>query len=784
MYTGGCYFFNKTTEEWEGVGVSVDPGGSNLFSSCSSDHLTSFGTGFFPEINTIDFEFMMVELDYADNVTILMVLIVTIVLFLITLIWAKIRDMRDVKEQKPHWMKDNLKEDHYFYEVLVQTGPMLSHGTESKVQMILTGEDNATQVRTLSDPTKQQLFKKGKLDTFLMSVDKPLGHLQYLKIWHDNSGIREMQPWYLSYMIIHDIQTGEKFRFLADKWLAIDRDEFTSEIQIPVSIPEGEASIGFLFKQGIFNKLKDDHLMWSVFSRPKRSRFTRTQRVCVSMAMLYLAMLTNAMFYGQIDGYMSDPFFQLTLMLQFSWEEISVGILSSMIILPPVILIVMLFRKSIPGGKNKSRFDKVIEEAAEADLVSLPEKSYERTPNAKDKPEGWPSWCYFAGWALTVLSITVGMGLVAAYGISFGNRRTYQWLTAMMVNFFWNLFVEQPIKVAIVTMVVACIKRRPKWDQDHVDVDEHLPRIYYDPDDPEIKKFITKPKAEPPEFDPEYLEPMRFRRVQEGEMNAVIMDIIVYLIYLFMVLLVAMGNRDPNAFYMKMNLQNTLVHGGMLCNRPDNNKKCDKEEDIRTWENPFSGNTEPNPYVDFLKVREVNQWWLWVNKTLLPNVRVQNWYNDDPPYGLRGYLDDRVNRIIGYALVRQVREKLGNCRSPILMRDYIDSCTGNLLLNQYDEDYRTYCLGWQPLISENCTRMEEYEFRSAEERRAYSLNSDLRRYGGGGYELKMKGHIAKLKAKLELLQTNGWIDNRTRALITEFTVYNPQVLFVVTVFLS
>ena len=109
------------------------------------------------------------------------------------------------------------------------------------------------------------------------------------------------------------------------------------------------------------------------------------------------------------------------------------------------------------------------------------------------------------------------------------------------------------------------------------------------------------------------------------------------------------------------------------------------------------------------------------------------------------------------------------------MRDYVDSCTGNLLLQQYDEDYRTYCLGWHPLISENCTRMIEYEFRSEEEREAYSLNSDIRMYSGGGYELKMKGQIAKLKEKLELLQNNYWIDNRTRALVTEFSVYNPQV---------
>ena len=60
---------------------------------------------------------MMVEFDVADNVTIFMVLVVTTVLFLIALIWAKCKDSRDIDEQKPHWMKDNLVEDHYFYEV-------------------------------------------------------------------------------------------------------------------------------------------------------------------------------------------------------------------------------------------------------------------------------------------------------------------------------------------------------------------------------------------------------------------------------------------------------------------------------------------------------------------------------------------------------------------------------------------------------------------------------------------------------------------------------------------
>ena len=679
IYSGGCYYFNETTEEWVGIGINVTEGGNNILTRCETDHLTSFGTGFFPAPNHIDFEFIFTETDIADNVTILMVLMITFFLFLVTLIWAQIRDRKDIEDIKPHYMKDNLPEDHYFYEVLVQTGPMLSHGTESKVQFILTGEDNATQIRTLSDPTKN-FFKKGAIDTFLMAVDKPLGHLQYIKIWHDNSGIREMQPWYLSYMIIHDLQTGEKFRFLADRWLAIDRADFDCEIQVAVTMPMAPADTSFLVRQGIFNKLRDDHVFWSVFSRPIRSRFTRVQRTCVSMATLYLAMLANGIWYKATPQYLADPLVSMAGMINLSAEEVSKGIFSSIIIFVPAVLMISLFRKAIPSSKRESRFNKVIKEAAEAGLVNLPEKTFQRPPNAKDIPKGWPSYCYFIGWLVVILCILGGMAMVGLFGVSFGNNTCYQWVTAMVVNFFWQMFFESIVKVAIIALFIALIRRTPDWNQDHVDVDEEMPTIYHDPEHPDISGRKHKEKAEAPEFDPAYLEPLRDRRMMEGEMNTVIMDIMVYLVYVIIVIVISYGNRDSNMFHMKNNLETTLIHGGLRCGWTPDAEPCDRDEDLPFWDNPYNGRNEQNWWIDFMKVRDVNQWWKWMNSTLLPNVRVQPWYNGDPPYGLRGYLDDRVNRIIGYALVRQIREIPGNCRSPILMRDYIDSCTGDLLV--------------------------------------------------------------------------------------------------------
>jgi hypothetical protein len=64
----------------------------------------------------------------------------------------------------------------------------------------------------------------------------------------------------------------------------------------------------------------------------------------------------------------------------------------------------------------------------------------------------------------------------------------------------------------------------------------------------------------------------------------------------------------------------------------------------------------------FFQVADVNQYWYWVQQTLVPNVRVQPWYNGRQPYFLVGYMNDRVNRLIGYPIIRQVREEIGTCK--------------------------------------------------------------------------------------------------------------------------
>ena len=140
-------------------------------------------------------------------------------------------------------------------------------------------------------------------------MPRPLGELGYLRVWTDNCALGEMSAWYLMCVTVHDVQTGKVTRFVADQWLAIDRGTFEDDVTLSPQDEDEPFTPSFVFRSGGNRKLADDHLWWSVFSRPVRSRFTRCQRVSACMALLYMSFLVNAMFYDGSTPRITDPLF-------------------------------------------------------------------------------------------------------------------------------------------------------------------------------------------------------------------------------------------------------------------------------------------------------------------------------------------------------------------------------------------------------------------------------------------------------------------------------------------
>ncbi|KAK4310436.1 hypothetical protein Pmani_018001 [Petrolisthes manimaculis] len=105
-------------------------------------------------------------------------------------------------------------------------------------------------------------------------------------------------------MVVRDIQTGEQFQFICNQWLAVEEGDGLIDRLVAVAGEEQLRDLSHVFTHSVDKSMADDHLWFSVFLRPPRSRFTRVQRLSSCMALLYLSMLVNAMFYQKVpeDG--------------------------------------------------------------------------------------------------------------------------------------------------------------------------------------------------------------------------------------------------------------------------------------------------------------------------------------------------------------------------------------------------------------------------------------------------------------------------------------------------
>ena len=60
---------------------------------------------------------------------------------------------------------------------------------------------------------------------------RSLGLLNYMHIWHDNSGPGASASWFLKYIIVQDLQTMQKFYFICQNWFAVEKDDGVVSIQ-------------------------------------------------------------------------------------------------------------------------------------------------------------------------------------------------------------------------------------------------------------------------------------------------------------------------------------------------------------------------------------------------------------------------------------------------------------------------------------------------------------------------------------------------------------------------
>ena len=398
----------------------------------------------------------------------------------------------------------------------------IGNGTTASVGMIIYGEDSYSDMIVLNDSSFQKsFFSRGSINTFTVSLPRRLGSLYKVKVWHDNSG--ESPGWFLQDLVITELETEEKWYFLTKRWLAVEKGKGDIEVELKTSTKKEISSFKNLFHFRASKQLADGHLWISVFAKPPQSPFTRTQRLSCCMSVVFLAMVTNAMFYD--FGQKARDTFQIGP-LTMSWTQVKIGIQSALIALPVNVFILTVFRNVKPKTTLKDH----------------------RELEEENSPKGLPHVFIYVAWVLCSLAIPSSAFFTVLYSLQWGANISNEWLTSVLISFLQDVFILQPVQIAIISSLLSIIIRKP-LKHDPVRGLPHRKNPCHE-----------DTMVLPPEKD--VLETSRKFWIKLRKMFRSVREISFFLIFVILLFVVCYGNRDVSRYHLRRSVGDIFNKSG------------------------------------------------------------------------------------------------------------------------------------------------------------------------------------------------------------------------------
>ncbi|CAC5393778.1 PKD1L2 [Mytilus coruscus] len=374
--TAGCRVWDTVNEKWDKSSCKLSSSSTinETVCECSNPPGNSFATTFYVPPNTIDFGSVFDKFDLKNNAGVFATVISLVLVYLLICVWAYRQDRADHQRWALSYLIDNGPYDEYLYIMTVYTGLHRHAGTKSNVNFQIIDGDPATkkhistETRTLDDGTHQG-FGVGSIRKFVMSASSKINDPSALRIWHDNSGQGNAASWYLNKIILEDMQTDERYLFMCNQWLSLDHDDGCIDCSIPLTNNSETCSFSSLFYERTRENTVDKHMWLSVAIRPEDSNFTRLERLACCLTLLFLTMISNAMFYGQDNGgsISVGP-------IEFSLSGIYISFISALIAAPPIFLVTYLYKNSKCRQLSRNKDAKALNGKSEPPLKPANEK--------------------------------------------------------------------------------------------------------------------------------------------------------------------------------------------------------------------------------------------------------------------------------------------------------------------------------------------------------------------------------------------------------------------------
>ncbi|KAI8489900.1 hypothetical protein Bbelb_322610 [Branchiostoma belcheri] len=785
----GCRWWDEEGEGWSSEGCRVGPNSNINVTECLCNHLTAFGADFITPPNSIDFSTVFAKFaDLSNNPVVFSTVIVIVCLYLIALPFLRRQDKKDLIRWQMRMLPDNGVINDYFYHIAVFTGNLGGAGTTSRVSFNVMAETEDTGVRIFDfNRYKGKIFQRGGVDNFIMATEKCLGPLQFLRLWHDNSGKGDGKSWYIEKVVIQDLQTDEKWFFIFNKWLAVEKDDGLVDRIAPTAGKEELTSFLYLFFTSARQNLSDGHLWLSVFSRPTRSYFTRVQRWSCCVSILFTTMIANAMWYRTDDNVGTTTSLRLGP-LEFTLHQLWVSVMSTLTVIPVNVMLVQIFRSTRP--KDKEERDKHLERA-------------ERWQRKRMLPH----WFVYVGWVLVFLVVSASAFFTILYSMEWGadkankwfstfmlsffqstfvvepmkstfvvepmkstfvvepmkvsanahreiRKKNYQrnkeaikggsdkankWFSIFMLSFFQSTFVVEPMKVMLVALAVSSVCKRPLDDKSGTEDEGRDWKISQDHEwhvqtVEEVEAIERLKNMKPPR--PADLEEARRRRETRLRMHRTLKELAFFTVFVTVLLFITSNNTDPEGHFLQKFLREEIV---------DSMAK---------------------------KVNSSDTFWWWLENTFVPAMYPTAWYNGEQLFWQETqYMNTMESFRIGPPRVRVLRTGYGPCPTSPRLLPMFAPCVA--AYSWSGEDTGAYGHYWAPL--EGNKSDEHWRYQTSSELEGLPVTGTMGTYRGGGYVATLGTLRQEALTTIRSLKNEDWIDRHARAVFVEFTVYNANI---------
>ena len=172
-------------------------------------------------------------------------------------------------------------------------------------------------------------------------------------------------------------------------------------------------------------------------SSPSRSPFSRVQRLCCCLCILYLTMIANAMWFRGDDEEQENNQSGLVIgPISLTVRQLYVSVMSSALVVPPVLLVTFLFAKS----RQRETRTKVANSYAMQGAM-------ERERQGRKK---LPFWCVYVAYAIIAVAVAASAFFTILYAFEWGKEKSEKWLVTFVLCFLESVIFIQPIKVNMI----------------------------------------------------------------------------------------------------------------------------------------------------------------------------------------------------------------------------------------------------------------------------------------------------------------------------------------------